>query len=245
MSDRFFFTSPAEVDDSKTRLKLPPDESHHAISVLRLQKGDFLTVSDGVYVYEGKVSDLNKRAVEVEIASKRPVILPEVKIYLHQAIPKANKAEFIVEKCTEIGVFGFVFFYSQNSIGSIKEKKLERLKKIAISASKQSKRDVPPEVVIDEEGFGVKGPSMLPEEIFVAFDEKAKKGIKETFKELHLLKPRVVRLFVGPEGGFSEKDREVLQNIEAYFVKIGSTILKVETASIVAVALVNNELECW
>lgn len=236
MSDRRFFTLQEFVKLKEKKLVLPPEESHHAFSVLRLRKGDLVTVSDNKNVYEGIIELISERSATIKIQKRTPVRIPEKRVYLYQAIPKGRKIDAIVEKGTELGVDGFYFFKSDRSLGEITDKKLKRLERIAISASKQSKRDYLPVFAVLESVEGTLN-SLSPEEMVIVFDEQ--KGVD--FRKIDVFKggkTRVVKYFIGPEGGFSDREKKLFEKSGAVITKLNSNILRTETASVVCGALI-------
>lgn len=236
MSERRFFTFPELVKVEEEKLILPPDESHHAFSVLRLREGDAVTVSDNESLYKGIIESISNSSVMIRIESLDPVRIPAERVYLFQAIPKGKKADGIVEIGTELGIDGFYFFKSDRSLGEISDKRFERFKKIAVSASKQSKRDYLPELtflknVEDALSF------VSPRETVIVFDEQ--EGIE--FQKIDISRKggtEIIKYFVGPEGGFSDRERKLFSNSGAILSRLNSNILRTETASVVCATLI-------
>ncbi|MCX7846027.1 MAG: 16S rRNA (uracil(1498)-N(3))-methyltransferase [Dictyoglomaceae bacterium] len=216
-----------------------PEEIFHLIKVLRYKKGDelILKVLDG-NLYLSKIIDVQKNQVVFEIISKIERD-PEInfEIYLCQSLPKLDKWEWILEKATELGVSGFFPLQTERSIVNLKkeqlEKKYERWKKIIKEAVKQSERKKVPDLFpilrledclnfVKEKG-----------NILVAW-EKAEFSLRKVINNIN----EKIYLFIGPEGSFSEGEVENLKKMGGIFFNMGPRILKVETASIVALSLV-------
>ncbi len=236
MSERRFFTFPELVRGKEKELILPPDESHHAFSVLRLRKGDAVTVSDNKNLYKGVIVSISNSSTMIKIETSKKIKIPAKRVYLFQAIPKGKKVDVIVEMGTELGIDGFYFFKSDRSLGEISDKRLERLKKIAKSASKQSKREYMPELTFlnnVEDALSL----VSAKEIAIVFDEQ--QGIE--FQKVNFSRKEeneIVKYFIGPEGGFSERERCLFSNSSIIFSKLNSNILRTETASVVCGTLI-------
>jgi len=127
------------------------DEIHHLKNVLRLKKGNKVTVFDGLGTEAlGEIKHIKENEVIIFIKNVKELECTANKIILACAIPKKNKFELIVEKCTELGVSEIIPIITKNSdvilSGERANKKLTRYKNIAISASKQSKRATIPTI---------------------------------------------------------------------------------------------------
>ena len=121
-----------------SELKLSEEESHHAIRVLRLRLGDFITLIDGKGATAiGEITELNKKALQYKIIDSRfeAPLTPEIHIAI--APTKSNdRFEFFLEKVTELGVSSITPLQCSNS--ERKNIKLDRFEKIVMSAVKQS-----------------------------------------------------------------------------------------------------------
>lgn len=138
-----FFIQDIQVNKQKFYLdKL--DDIKKIRQVLRLDAGGQIKLISEINVYTGQIDSLSKTRLEgVILESELIPASNKPKIILAQALPKGSKLDEIVNNCTQIGVSEFVFFESDYSIVKLKdfrEKKLERLNKIALSASEQSER---------------------------------------------------------------------------------------------------------
>ncbi|MCX7832294.1 MAG: 16S rRNA (uracil(1498)-N(3))-methyltransferase [Actinobacteria bacterium] len=232
MSERRFFTFPELVDENNGYLRLPDDEIHHALNVLRLRKGSKIVVIDGSTVYHGRIEKASKKDFLVSIEKSSPVIKKEPKIVLWQAFVKGKKASFVVEKATEAGVDEIVFFPAERSIANYESAKLEKLKKVAIQASKQSKRDYAPSIRFEESFYNL----FLDDNrigLVLDFD-----GEELSIKNLMQEKPvKEVNIFIGPEGGFTENERKVFVNKGLRSIRLDLPVLRTETAALAAVLL--------
>ncbi|MEN2984841.1 MAG: RsmE family RNA methyltransferase [Dictyoglomaceae bacterium] len=237
MSPLFFAD---EFKPPKFLILKKPEEIFHLIKVLRYRKGEDLVLKalDG-NLYLSKIIEIQRNQVIFEIITKierNPEI--NFEIYLCQSLPKLDKWEWILEKATELGVSGFFPLQTERSIVNLEkeklEKKYERWRKIINEAVKQSERKRVPDlfpilrlekcldIIMKEKG-----------NILVAW-EKADLSLKKVISNIR----EKIYLFIGPEGSFSEEEIEILKKNGGIFFNMGPRILKVETASIVALSLV-------
>jgi 16S rRNA (uracil1498-N3)-methyltransferase len=234
MAERRFFTFPENVDLKKGFLTLPEDEAHHAVKVLRLKAGDRIEVIDGKRVYIAEVKSADKKKVTASILGYEVSDEKYPKLVLCQGFVKGKKADFIVEKATELGADEIVFFPTEHSVGVFDEKKQERLLKIAREASKQSRRVNIPDVKVLRSFFV---PQMKSGEIGILFDPRAERNIKDGMEKPSEVE--TVYIFVGPEGGFSSDEVRMLEESSITAYRIDVPVLRTETASIVALAVVS------
>lgn len=233
MVERRFITYPELVDRKRKIIRLPEEEAHHASRVLRLKEGDEVTVIDGLHIYFGRIADSRLRSFTVVFDSEVKVERTYPEIVLCQAYAKGKKADFIVEKATEAGADKIIFFRSEHAVSYYDETKLKRLSKVAWQASKQSKRPYPPEVE-GKDGFYL--PEIGEDELGLVLDPE---GSPVELKEL-ACGERLIRklyIFVGPEGGFSKREKEKFKEKGFLLVRLNLPVLRTETAALASVVL--------
>lgn len=233
---RFYITPDSIKDDI---VVLPKEEAHHAIHVLNLKEGDNVILFDGIGgFYEGQI--INEKLAEVHIVSKEE-FLPSKKLTVYTSLAKSKKNDLIIRQLTEIGCYKIVVFVSQRSIPVLSKEKTakrsERYKRIALEASKQSRREYVPEVEIITWNTLLE---TLEKSAFVMYEEGGtplKECINEDMNE--------VSIIVGPEGGFTKEEIEQLSKVDVKTCSLGKYILRVETAAVfaasVAATLMNND----
>lgn len=232
---RFYISTP--IEDTRTVVK---DERlvHQWRDVFRYNVGSEVILFDGSGTeYDAVIEKLSNREVEVRLVSERKGILPDKKIVLFQSLIKKDKMEWVVEKATELGVSGIVPVVSERS-----EKKgfnIERAQKIVIEASEQCGRADVPEI-----GELMKLEEALKdcEEEIIVFDP-----IETTPPFTSCSPPPVqvrehsgegaVSIFIGPEGGWAEKELEIFKQKGAQVLSLGPLTLRAETAAIVALGV--------
>ena len=250
------------IEDSDFLLDLASEDYKHA-RVLRLQAPEHIAVIDAAQDYfECEIVSFDQEGLRVRIAQKlTSSAIP--KLVLVQGLAKGEKMDTVFRHATELGVSGFIPFASKRSIVKLDAKKkasrLKRWQTIVKSAAAQSGQSRMPEVVEPVQLADL--PSYLSQASCVlvcweeAFNTKSLRCALEsisvhTNQEKHAItqpsdmcKDAVV-VVVGPEGGLAEEEVEALlaMNEQASLISLGPSILRTETAGVVAPALVLYEL---
>jgi 16S rRNA (uracil1498-N3)-methyltransferase len=215
---------------------LPEQESVHCCRVLRMKAGDCLTVVDGAgHIFECMLTDANPRSASVEIISKSDEIKAwRPRITLAVAPTKnGDRMEWLVEKAVEMGIDEIILLNCQHS--ERRKFNIDRLRKIAISAMKQSLKATLPNI-----------PDMIDFKLFISSVKECDRYMgycdkdyprREFVKEYDGRKD--VTILVGPEGDFSPEEVQIA--VEAGFIPVtfGNTRLRTETAALYAVAAVH------
>jgi 16S rRNA (uracil1498-N3)-methyltransferase len=221
------------------RVVLDPDESKHVVRVLRLHPGDAVSVFDGRgREWEGVLESVRGREVRVDLGGElmRPVE-PTLEVVLFQALCRPDRMEWAIQKATEVGIAEIRPIRSERvEAREPGAARLERWRRIALEACKQSgRRRVPP----------VEPPGGLPPEppdgVLGLVLGSGPDSVP--LREYTLAsRPDAVWLAVGPEGGFSEEDRSILKKPDWQEASLGPRTLRTETAGVVAATLV---LHAW
>ena len=208
----------------------------HIVKVLRLKPGNEIILFDEIGVeHIGKITEIGTKEIRITISeSRRTETESGLNITLLQGIPKGDKMDFIVEKAAELGVKTIVPVVTERS-QTRKTKRIERWRRIALESSKQSGRMLPPDILdlisFDNAIYSYdKGYSHL------IFYEKCKDNIKDIIKRTGKATENI-RIFIGPEGGFSESEVNAAKEKGFIPIGLGPRILRTETAGIVAVAV--------
>ncbi|MCU0439083.1 MAG: 16S rRNA (uracil(1498)-N(3))-methyltransferase [Raineya sp.] len=212
---------------------LPEDEGRHCLQVLRHQKDDIIKIIDGKgYFFDGKILTHNPKKCEIKILNKLEDINNKRNYYLHIAIaPTKNidRVEWLLEKCTEIGIDEVTFLLCNRS--ERKEVKIDRLEKICIQAIKQSQKALLPKInpIISFSKFLEQNLNDYSQKFIAHL-------VDENRKELGFMleaKSKIC-ILIGPEGDFDTN--EVTKAIQKEFqpVTLGKSILRTETAAIMA-----------
>ncbi len=231
-------------------IALTGEDFHHISRVMRMKKGDrfYLVFSNGETAIV-RILDFTDEEVIVSVAEWEEATneLP-IKVTIASGLPKADKLEYIVQKGTELGAYHFIPFNAERSIvkwNEKKEKKIQRLEKIAKEAAEQSHRNMVPSIsrpvswkeLLDiGKGYQYK---------LVAYEEIAKQGEEKSLATfLTKLAPGDKILIVfGPEGGLSAREISDLVVHGFELCGLGPRILRTETAPLYALSAVSYHFE--
>ena len=238
-----FFT-PKELF-TETHAVIKGDDVKHIYKVLRVEAGEKVSINNLCgEEFLGEVEEVNKEEVIIKILEKLDINNEsKLEIYLFQGMPKATKMDLIVQKGVELGMTEFIPVITDRVDVKLKGefKKLDRLNKIALEASKQSKRSHIAKVSEPVE-FKVALEEMKKMDLIVVpYENATGYGIRTMAKEL-LGKDFVkVAVMIGPEGGFEEEEIQKLKDINAHIVTLGPRILRTETAGFTCASLLQYE----
>lgn len=238
MSHRFF-VSPACV--SEGQVVFTEDQRKQIKNVLRLHPGEIVYTLDNSgreYVTEIQALD-ESRALGRIMEVRLPATESKMRMTLIQAMPKGEKLDFILQKCTEIGVSKFVLTETERSVARIPTEKvqarLDRWRAIVREAAEQSGRACLPVVegILPfrralEEAAGC--PAMM------AWEGERTANLIAVLRQLG--RPDEVAVLIGPEGGFTAGEVDQARAAGIVPVSLGPRTLRTETAAIVASALV-------
>ena len=231
-------------------IKIIGEDVNHIKNVLRLKKGESLQICEKETSknYLCKILELNSQIVETEIIEKINNNT-ESNIYLHiiQGLPKFEKMETIIEKCTEIGVSEITPVAMKRSVVKLdketQEKKVLRWRKIAEVAAKQSKRDKVPKI---NEVFLLKNVFSILENydiVLVAYEKETDNSLKQELKKINKKGKVKIAVVIGPEGGIDETEIKYLKQENVKIITLGKRISRTETAPIVVSSNIFYELE--
>ena len=220
---------------------------NHIKNVLRMNVGDTCLISCGGKSDLCRINAFFENEVCLEIVEEdyNDTELP-VKIYLFQGLPKGDKMEYIIQKSVELGVFAIIPVAMKHCVVKLDDKKAKskqaRWQSIGMSAAKQSKRNIIPEIMeVCSFNEAVEFAKTL-DLIMVPYENKD--GMASTVKSLSKLKGvKSVGIFIGPEGGFETAEIEKLKGENADIISLGKRILRTETAAITAVSMCMLEIE--
>lgn len=244
-----FFTEPNNITEAEGRIL--GDDVKHIYKVLRLSEGEEVVLNncEGIE-YLGKIASITKSEVIVNIIKKLNINNEsKIKVHLFQGLPKGQKMDLIVQKGTELGIVEFIPTLTARVDVKLKGefKKLDRLNRIALEASKQSKRSIIPQVKEVIEFKEALDRLKEMDLVLVPYENAEDFGIKSLIRKLEkenadLSNIKNVGILIGPEGGFEEEEIDTLKRQGAHIVTLGNRILRTETAGFTATALIQYEL---
>jgi 16S rRNA (uracil1498-N3)-methyltransferase len=206
-------------------LELPAGEAHHLLKVLRGARGDGIEVVDITgRLFAAELREGGEAVVLEELAAPD---VAETEVSLYQAVPKGGRMDLVVEKATEVGATSIVPLLTERGVVNPREGKVDRWRRVAEAAARQSLRLGVPKVS-DPVSFS-EAVSRVGEKGVLLHNDS---GIPPV--EAVLGSP--AGLFVGPEGGWSEGELRLAGDAGMPLGSMGPYRLRSETAGIVAVA---------
>lgn len=219
----------------------------HIKNVLRLVPGEEIVVCDGLSTdYTAVIETIGNNTVTSRITAERKNTNESpVTVYLFQGLPKSDKMDLIIQKCTELGISKIFPVITNRTVIKINNhseelKKLERWRRISMEASKQSCRGSVPSVeeVLSFENAIVKA-AAISDLAILAYENEERGKLKKFLKKSQV---RTISIFIGPEGGFEKDEVKAAFKLGILPVKLGPRILRTETAGLALLAAVMYEL---
>ncbi len=211
-------------------------EHHHLRNVLRLGLGETIRIIDGV----GTVCSATTNKIETELTVAKIEKLEyhdrtTPSITLFQGLPKHDKMELILQKTTELGVTQIVPTITERSLQKPSKNRLERWQRIMLSATKQCGRAWIPELNKIQTLQDCLSAIHTYDCALIFWEKEPERHIQSVLRK----NPEVnsIALIVGAEGGFTDNEAKDIIEKGCISVKIGSTILRTETAAIAGVAM--------
>jgi len=237
-----FFSTNTNLHDKVVAIT-DRDEIHHMQHVLRLKKGDPVCIFNGSGEEAmGNILKLRNAQIDVKLKSLSKITHNrKAPITLACAIPKNAKFEFIIEKCTELGVDEIIPLKTKRTEVILNkersEKKTIRYQKKAINAAKQCKRTTVP-VIHPVSNFTEIVQSLSNHDIaFIPCLTGNRKNLDQVLKIKKNHKKII--FFIGPEGDFTPQELSLAMDAGCIPVSLGPYTLKVDTAAISVIALTN------
>lgn len=227
-----------EYDGVSEKIYLNEEQSRHITKSLRMKKGDMLTVCTGDGNDYGCIIDeISKDGARLAVCYKQASDSEaDIKISLYQGVPKGDKFEDIIQKCTELGVYEIIPVLTKRCVSRPQEKQAEkkrqRYARIALEAAQQSGRGIVPEIKkMTELKTAV---SQCEADIKIVFYE----GGGEPLSALIKKGAKSAAIFIGPEGGFEKEEVELLKQNGAVAATLGKRILRTQTAPVAALSAI-------
>ncbi len=228
-----------EENSSEQKLILTPEDTAHALKVLRMKPGDPAEVFFRETRYQAELVRSSECGVELHPVAVLPSTEPRLHITLFQGLPKSDKMDWIVQKAVELGAVRIVPVSFSRCVVQLNEndgaKKQKRWQKIARESGKQSGRCVIPEVLAPVSFRSL--PALLSgcECVAVPWEECTERG-PLAFVSRH---PSLSSLgiVIGPEGGITPEEIQELTARGSEPVTLGKRILRTETAGIAALSV--------
>jgi len=232
-------------------LRLDGREAHHALHVLRLKRGELITVLDGVgneFLCAVETSSRNAVTLSVSLKNFTPPL--PYSITLLQAVPKGKIIESIIQKAVELGARRIVPLLTEHVVTHLGEKdranKRDKWQQVAVETIKQCGAAWLPKIEIPvtpaqfltrKEKFDLSLVGSLQS------DRCHPRECLGEFQAKHGCLPQSVGVWIGPEGDFTLDELKAIQASGALPISLGRLVLRVETAAIYCLSILNYELQ--
>lgn len=248
-----FFVEPSQISD--TNVIITGEDVNHIKNVIRLKIGDEISVSNGIdgRDYRCGIEEITQTQVvcKLRFIKEDGVELPS-RVYLFQGLPKSDKMELIIQKMVELGVYEIIPVAMKRCVVKLEDKKarskISRWQGISEAAAKQSKRAIVPQIndvmtysqaLEYAKDMDVK---LVPYELENMMDGSL--GMAGTKKIISSIGAgQSIAIFIGPEGGFDEKEISAAITLGMQPVTLGKRILRTETAGMTMMSWIMYQLE--
>ena len=243
-----FFIKTNQIMENK--ITLIGEDVKHIANVLRKQIGDEINICniDTSQNFVCQIKEINKENIECKIIKElKSEAESSVDITIFQGLPKAEKMELIIQKCTELGVKTFVPVQMERCVVRLDAKseikKIERWQKIAETAAKQSGRDIIPKVENTINLQKLLNSIQKYDIVLLAYENEENYTLKNALNTVKGKDNLKIGIIIGPEGGIDSQEAENLVKAGAKSVTLGKRILRTETAGIAMSSIIMYELE--
>jgi 16S rRNA (uracil1498-N3)-methyltransferase len=244
-----FFLPPEHCQNAS--LCLTGDEAHHALHVVRVRPGERVAVVDGAgHEFLCEVQGYDRDTARLTVVEKHFQSAPSSQITLLQGVPKGKIMEAIIQKATELGAFRIVPLLSERVVTRLDDKegrrKAEKWRSVAREALKQCGSAWLPTVELPMTPNQFLAHNESFELALVASLESGSRPAREYFRALeveHRQMPKSVGVWVGPEGDFTPAETQAIKSHGVLPITLGRLVLRVETAAIYCLSILNHELQ--
>ena len=231
-------------------LRLDGREAHHALHVLRLKRGDEAVVLDGSgNEFICAVENVAKNSLSLAVKEKKSAAAPPCSITLLVGIPKGKIIESIIQKSVELGARRIVPLLTERVVTRLNDEgaanKQEQWRQVAIEAIKQCGAHWLPQIETPISLSTIPYPPSAFELSLVGSlqpERRHPKVILGEFEKSHGRPPKSVAVWIGPEGDFTSDELQSIIKSGAQPISLGNLTLRVETAAIYCLSILNHEL---
>ena len=234
-------------------IKIQGQDVNHIKNVLRKKVGDEIIIcnSDKEYTYLCDITKTEKESIECKIVRGLEDFKSNIKVTIMQGLPKKDKMDLVIQKSVELGCYDIQPVDMERCIVKYdekdKKKKIERWQKVSEVAAKQCDRNFIPKV---NNIMKLKNICNLLSEydiVILAYEKEEKIKLKEalkTIKEKYGENEIKIAVIIGPEGGISLKEVEMIkENDNVVTVTLGKRILRTETVALNILSIIMYELD--
>ena len=232
MSEARFYVS----DLSGCDIVLTEQEARHASRSRRLRPGDPVVLFDGRGTEAGgEIAAVSRSGVHVRVLQSWSRPRPRPRVTLAVAMPKGPRQDVLVEKCTELGVAALWPIRTARSVSGVSDHKLDRWRRTAVEAAKQSGQAWLPELSPPRQLVEALGEAAGFDHLLIAVPNAEIPSVWVT----GVAAAESVLAFIGPEGGWTDSERAICVDRGCRAISLGPNTLRIETAAIALAAIVH------
>ena len=244
-----FFVREDQIEQQNNQIMIMGTDVNHIKHVLRYEPGQNIEVTsiEKAQSYICEIVKLEEEKIDCKIIKKIETSKEaNIDIHILQGLPKADKMEWIIQKCTELGVKEITPVDMERCVVKLTPKdaikKVERWQKIAEAAAKQCGREVIPKINFVHKLKNIYEFLEDYDIVLVAYEKEQTTTLKQVITKLKQSQKQrfKIALLIGPEGGIDEKELTVLKEVTT--ISLGKRILRTETAGIVLTSILMYEL---
>lgn len=240
-----FFVAPEQINGRQ--FSITGGDVHHIGRVLRLVPGDRIAIVTGEgRTFTGELTAVREDKVTGSLQEELLIRAePSVRVTVYQGLPKGDKMDLIIQKCTEIGVTRIVPVATERAVVKIRPEKagarVVRWQKIAAAAAQQSGRTIIPAVDDVFTFQAAVGEADRYDLSILPWETARENSLKQILRKAGPV--RSLAVFIGPEGGFAREEAAAAAAGGFVPVTLGPRLLRTETAAIITAALALYELD--
>ena len=232
-----------KLEDSNL-IEVSGDEAHHAIKVLRTSVGEEILISDGAGNWvRAIVENIEKKTFTAKVLERGFQPEKSPRLIVVQGLPKSDRVKDAIEILVESGVDVIIPWQADRSISKWRQDSLAKWQSVAVAATKQSRRFRKPEII---DGLSLSELLEIESEngAVLVMHESATTKLSEVVTSKFAGMSEIV-IVIGPEGGISESELELLQSVGAHIVGLGPEVFRSAHAGGAALSAVSALIGRW
>ena len=232
-----------KLEDSNL-IEVSGDEAHHAIKVLRINIGEEILISDGAGNWvRASVENIEKKTFAAKVLERGFQPEKSPRLIVVQGLPKSDRVKDAIEILVESGVDLIIPWQADRSISKWQKDSLDKWKSAAVAATKQSRRFRKPEII---DGLSLSQLLEIESEnsAILVMHESATTKLSQVVTSKFADMSEII-IVIGPEGGISESELELLQSVGAHIVGLGPEVFRSAHAGGAALSAVSALIGRW
>ena len=232
-----------KLEDSNL-IEVSGDEAHHAVKVLRINIGEEILISDGAGNWvRASVENIEKKSFAAKVLERGFQQEKSPRLIVVQGLPKSDRVKDAIEILVESGVDLIIPWQADRSISKWQKDSLDKWQSAAVAATKQSRRFRKPEII---DGLSLSQLLEIESEnsAILVMHESATTKLSQVVTSKFADMSEII-IVIGPEGGISESELELLQSVGAHIVGLGPEVFRSAHAGGAALSAVSALIGRW